>query len=108
MEIVEGINTLCENESKHNVFTILHSNEARYVNEDQKDQQGNKLMNFDDQFFYDAPVCSNEMAAIPVSKDRFQNSFSHGIEVVNDLPISKETDHEETIKRDKNNEDLIS
>lgn len=36
IEIVEGINTFCENESKHNVSTILYSNKEHYVIEDKR------------------------------------------------------------------------
>lgn len=59
IKIVEGINTHCHNESKHNVSTIFYSDEVHYIKEDQNDQQEDPFMNFGDQFFYDASICHN-------------------------------------------------
>ena len=77
IQIVEEINTLCGNESKHYIFTILHSNETHHVEVDQKEQRGVKLKKFHDQCIYDAPICSIERDVITDSMGRFESSFGY-------------------------------
>lgn len=72
IQIVEGINTLCENGSKHSISTVLYSNEIYYVKKYQKDWHEVKLKNFDEQCIYDAPLCNNEIFSIRDSIGRFR------------------------------------
>lgn len=39
-------------------------------------------MNFGDQFFYDAPICHNELVVIIDSRGRFQSGLCHGTKMI--------------------------
>lgn len=71
MQIIEGINTIGRDETIHNVPAICCTNDN---NEEQKDQQGNKPINFD----VEKTICSNEMAVATRYISRFQSGFNNG------------------------------
>lgn len=47
VQIVEGMKTICEHESNHNICTILHPKKTHYANEDHRDQQEDNYKNPD-------------------------------------------------------------